>query len=97
MIDLARFTDKLRSCLEGYLQDPQVSAIPSGYTKVMGVVVSPAFETMNEAERQELVWDRVLRTFDESEVKRIEFIYTDAPSEVGPLPEDEPTVANPGT
>lgn len=39
---------------------------------------------MDEAGRQEIVRERTLDAFDEDEQRRIEFLYTDAPSEVGP-------------
>lgn len=98
MDELERFRDKLRTSLEGILDNPEVDAIRGEFTKVMGVVVSPSFEGMNEAQRQAVVWDRVFKTFEPADVKRIEFIYTDAPSELDTPaePEPEPAATNPG-
>lgn len=82
MPDLQEFREKLKQSLQGYVQDPAVSALPGDFSKVLGVIISPTFEGMDEARRQEIVWDRVLNTFDETERRSIEFLYTDAPSEV---------------
>jgi acid stress-induced BolA-like protein IbaG/YrbA len=84
MLDLGVFKDKLKHSLEGHVEDPEVDAIPGDYHQVLGIIVSPSFEGMDEGRRQEIVWDRVLRTFDEAERRSIEFIYTNAPSDVAP-------------
>jgi hypothetical protein len=80
--DLEQFSEKLKRSIEGYVDQPHVSAIRSDSFDYMGIVISPMFEGMDEGERQAIVWGRVLDTFPIEERKRIEFIYTDAPSEV---------------
>lgn len=45
------------------------------------IVVSPAFEGMDEGERQYRVWKHVLDRLDPAESANIEFIYTYSPSE----------------
>jgi hypothetical protein len=84
MIDLDRFTDRLRRSLDGSLEDLDVSARPGDFSRVLVFVVSPTFEGMDEGDRQEIVWRHVLDDLEPADRKRIEFIYTDAPSEVAP-------------
>lgn len=73
---------KLARSLEGFVHDAIIDSAPRGLAKIEVGVVSPTFEGMDEARRQELVWGRVLDTFEADEWRRIAFIYTDAPSEV---------------
>ena len=82
MNDLRDFCERLRQGLESSLDRPEVSATWGSYYKILAFVVSPTFEGMDEAERQEIVWGGVMDTFGEDDQRRIEFIYTDAPSEV---------------
>ncbi|HWE38867.1 MAG TPA: hypothetical protein VG406_20120 [Isosphaeraceae bacterium] len=84
MVDLQRFKDNLRRSFEISLVDPVVNAGPGDFSMVWVSVVSPTFEGMDEGDRQEIVWQRVLDDFEPADQKRIEFIYTDAPSEVAP-------------
>ncbi len=86
-----QFARKLQERLAGRLAEPTVQVIPSEFYKVMILVVSPTFEGMDEADRQEIVWDCVLNDFDVTERRQIEFIYTDAPSEREPEPVAEGT------
>jgi hypothetical protein len=44
-------------------------------------IVSPDFETMDEADRQSLVWGHLNKTFTWEELSQIEFIFTDSPAE----------------
>ena len=76
--------DRLTETLKGLnLENPEIRiSPPDGHSyRIMGVLISPSFETMDEGERQEMVWGRVLATLDQEDQDRIEFIYTDAPSE----------------
>ena len=48
-----------RSALEGMdIVDPKVRILENRGTRVLASVVSPSFETMDEADRQSLVWGR---------------------------------------
>lgn len=81
MID---FEDRFLECLKGLeLDEPKIRAYPAGpgKYKYFGVVISRTFEGMNEADRQEIVWRRILDTLDDADQRRVEFVYTDAPSE----------------
>lgn len=82
MNDLKHFSDRLRQGLKESLLRPEVSATRGNLFKILAFVVSPTFEGMDEAERQAIVWGNVFDTFTEDEQRRIEFIYTDAPSEL---------------
>jgi acid stress-induced BolA-like protein IbaG/YrbA len=82
MNDLERFREKLRQSLEGHLDSPKVDVIEGDPFRFLGIIVSPSFEGMEDTDRQRIVWDRVLKTFDERDRKRIEFLFTNAPSEV---------------
>ena len=50
-------------------------------SRVIGLVESPTFEGMEDHERQALVWRHILDHMDEPERVRVEFVFTDAPSE----------------
>ncbi|MEO6811514.1 MAG: hypothetical protein ABI353_20570 [Isosphaeraceae bacterium] len=77
------FQQRLLQTLKGLdLEEPEVRVVPGDQFKYLGIVVSRSFEGMDEAERQELVWERVLRTLDRDDQAQIEFIYTDTPSEI---------------
>lgn len=73
---------KLKEVLEGMeLQEPRVEVSSTDRGKVLATVVSPSFVGLNEARRQELVWQEVLdRMLPEDQI-RIEFIFTNAPEE----------------
>ena len=47
------------------------------------------FETMDEGERQYLVWKKLIESLDEYEQTLVEFVHTMAPSEMEPA-HDEP-------
>lgn len=96
MLDVKGFSERLQRSLQDVLETPKVTAIEGDRFMMLGFVISPTFEGMDEGERQRIVWDRALRTFDPDEQVRIEFIYTDAPSEIEASAEPEPTVTNPG-
>ncbi|MDB5349641.1 MAG: hypothetical protein JWN86_888 [Planctomycetota bacterium] len=57
-----------------------VPADPASY-KYFGLIVSPAFVGLNEGQRQFLVWDQLLKTFSEEELRRVEFVSTRTPAE----------------
>ncbi len=63
------------------LIDPVIRIGPGDHGRAVAVIVSQTFEGMNEARRQEIVWDRILKDLDEDEQREIEFLYTDTPSE----------------
>lgn len=88
MLDLDSFRDQLGRSVADRLDSPRIDALPGMGGMFLGVVIAPEFEDMNEGQRQSLVWRGVLDHFAEEDLERIEFIYTDAPSEV-----DEPAPA----
>jgi acid stress-induced BolA-like protein IbaG/YrbA len=82
MNSLERFREKLRRSMEGHLESPRVDVIEGDPYRFLGIIVSPTFEGMEDFDRQELVWQRVYKTIDEEDRRRIEFLFTNAPSEV---------------
>jgi hypothetical protein len=83
------FPDRFQACLESVVvSSPRVWVFgaDSGPYQYYGKLVSPDFEGMNEAERQRLVWDRILAMLSEQDQERVAFVYTDAPSELGNYP-----------
>lgn len=82
MSDLETFSERLRKSLEPVLTEVEVSADPSDGSRMLMYVVSPSFEHMEDGDRQHTIWKHALKTFDYDEQDRIEFIYTDAPSEI---------------
>jgi hypothetical protein len=46
------------------------------------VVTSKEFETMDEGERQHLVWKKLIEKLDPYEQTLVEFVHTTAPSEM---------------
>ncbi len=80
----ADFPGRFRDCLRSVaVASPEARVFPadSGPYQYFGELISPNFEGMDEAERQRLVFDRILERLDERDRERIAFIYTDAPSE----------------
>jgi acid stress-induced BolA-like protein IbaG/YrbA len=58
---------------------PEVSVING--RRLIAVVTSAAFENMDESERQRLVYNHLLATFDTEDLGKVEMVLTDAPSE----------------
>lgn len=91
MDDLVRFTAELRGALVPLLESPEISARRGDFYKFLGFVISPTFEGMDDGRRQEIVWAEILDHLSPEMQDRIEFIYTDAPSEMGEKPSDAST------
>ena len=76
------FRDKVRRVLEEIeLPDLQVEIESEELGRVVAEVLSPAFETMDEFDRQHIVWQKLLDRLDDYEQTRVEFVHTTAPSE----------------
>ena len=76
------FRDKVKKVLEELdLPGLQVEIESEERGRVVAEVLSPAFETMDEFDRQGLVWGKILERLDDSEQRRVEFVHTTAPSE----------------
>lgn len=83
------FPQRFQACLESVaVLNPQVRVFgaDSANYQYFGKIVSHDFEGMNEAERQRLVWDRILALLGERDQERIAFVYSDAPSELKSYP-----------
>ncbi len=82
-----KFRDKVKNILEEIeLPGLEVEIESEEHGRVVAEVLSPAFETMPEYERQELVWGKLLEKLDDYEQTLVEFVHTTAPSERGVAP-----------
>ncbi|HEU5118573.1 MAG TPA: hypothetical protein VFT74_18385 [Isosphaeraceae bacterium] len=74
--------EKVRQSLHGHLQDPDISLVPDEEFGVLVRVISPTFEHMDDYDRQKLVWGRLLEDLNRLERRRLEFVFTNSPSEM---------------
>jgi acid stress-induced BolA-like protein IbaG/YrbA len=64
------------------LPEPPEVTVTRDRFRYIAIVIAPAFEGMNEAERQRIVWRQIFEKFQLSELREIEMVLTDSPSEV---------------
>jgi hypothetical protein len=82
MTDRERYKQMLTESMEGHLESPLVDVLEAEPFRFQGSIVSPTFEGMEDWERQELVWGRVYRTFNEEDRRWLDFIFTNTPAEM---------------
>ncbi len=70
------------------LPGDEVEIHKNGYY-LMANLVTDSFQTMDEGERQKLVWTRPLADLTDGEVSRIECIFTDTPAETQAVGEQD--------
>jgi acid stress-induced BolA-like protein IbaG/YrbA len=88
MADHGKLSEKIKRVLEGLnLRGLEVEIEPDTGSRVVAVVTSEEFESMDEADRQQLVWMKLLEELDDYEQSRVEFVHTMAPSEWEPAGE----------
>lgn len=76
------FEKRLREVLESLeYSDKQTRVKPINARNYIGVVTTPDFEGLDEAERQRQIWEALHESFDDAELKRVEFIFTNTPAE----------------
>ena len=81
--------EKVKKTLEELpLTGLEVEIEPANGFRVVAVVISPDFETIDEGKRQHLVWKKLIEGLDDHEQTLVEFVHTMAPSEMEPA-EDE--------
>ncbi len=74
---------EVRRIFEGLdLADAEIDFLPNRGTRVLVSLISPAFESMEDWERQELVWGALLDGLGDYESRWVEFVFTDTPGEV---------------
>lgn len=74
--------EKIKKVLETLpLPGLEVEIEPDNGSRVVAIVTSEAFETMDEGERQHVVWRKLLDELDPDEQRLVEFVHTMAPSE----------------
>ena len=80
-----KIEDKVKKALEELpLPGLEVEIEPASGFRVVAVVISPDFETMDEGKRQHLVWKKLIERLDDYEQTLVEFVHTMAPSEMEP-------------
>jgi acid stress-induced BolA-like protein IbaG/YrbA len=78
----SKLADKVKAVLEKLkLHGLEVEIEPDTGFKVVAIVTSDEFETMDEGERQQMVWMKLLEELDSHEQTLVEFVHTMAPSE----------------
>ena len=82
MISVECLRERLESSLQGLVLEMKLEVVKNDRYMYFITITSPMFESMDEADRQSLVWDRVLNRLTPSEWTHIEFIFTYAPSEL---------------
>ena len=88
MVNPTKLAEKVKIVLEKLkLRGLEVEIEPDTGFKVVAIVTSEEFETMDEGERQQLVWMRLLEELDPHEQTLVEFVHTMAPSEWEPAGE----------
>jgi len=80
MMNLDSFRERLEASLRGQVEAVVEVALNEDHG-FEASIVSPAFEGMDEADRQALIWGIMRDAFNPNERKRIDFLFTDAPSE----------------
>ncbi|MBC8070062.1 MAG: hypothetical protein IAG13_17115 [Deltaproteobacteria bacterium] len=50
--------------------------------RFVATLIAPCFEGMHEIERQEVVWEALLDQLSDTEAEFLEFVFTEAPSEI---------------
>ena len=64
--------------------DPEVKMLDEYGYRAVAVLVSKTFEGMPDGDRQHLVWRKLLEDLTDREQEWVEFVFTKAPSELGP-------------
>ncbi len=82
MSEFDQIETRLKHLFEGKLESPRIRVFSDQPWKVLVQIVSSTFEGLDEGERQALVWQVLLDELAEFDRRRIEFIYTDAPSDL---------------
>ena len=73
--------EKVKRILEQLdIIDPIVTIIDQPGVRILVQVVSPSFESMDEGERQSLVWGKLLDNLPDHESRWVEVVFTDSPA-----------------
>jgi hypothetical protein len=82
MTELERYRELLSRSLEGRLQSPEIKVIETDPFRYAGIIVSPAFEAMEDHDRQVLAWQAVYDHISEDDRQWIVFLHTHTPAEM---------------
>jgi hypothetical protein len=82
---------KLKAVLQSLDVESPVVEVVRASSGLIATVTSGSFSTMNEGQRQELVWRHLQEQLDNTDdMSQIEYVITNAPGE---LPEEEQVMA----
>jgi acid stress-induced BolA-like protein IbaG/YrbA len=80
--DEAPMETKLRKILQRVGGPTATVIIKRDDWRFVATLVAPRFEGMHEIERQEQVWEALLDELSDTEAEFLEFVFTEAPSEI---------------
>lgn len=81
---VATAQDRVRAVLESLpLDHSEIYVVPVESGRLIATVVSESFDGMDEAERQEYVWNALLRETKPPERDQVEFVFTVSPHDPG--------------
>jgi len=80
--EIETLRERLTTYLADVLHAPDVKLVRSSIARLFVSVTSETFENMDDGLRQEIVWQRFLDTLNPDERRRLEFVFTYAPSEL---------------
>jgi stress-induced morphogen len=81
MFEVLLQEERLREILSGVEGATEIVVWREGITKLLGIVVSPAFEGKPEHLRQSEVWRLLLDALSDDEHAQVAFVYTNTPEE----------------
>ncbi|MDX9722548.1 MAG: hypothetical protein RBU37_17510 [Myxococcota bacterium] len=89
--------DRVEAILKALPQtiNPHVSLTSEGDWHIVATVVSDAFGSRPDEERQELVWGALAAELTDEEMRRVEFVFTLSPEEHRELFGDRPPAPPP--
>lgn len=74
--------DKLRAILQRVGGPDATVIIRRDDWRFVATVIARCFEGMHDVERQEKIWDALLDELSDTEAEFLEYVHTEAPSEV---------------
>jgi acid stress-induced BolA-like protein IbaG/YrbA len=64
------------------LVDPEVKIFESQGSRILAAVVSPSFEQMEDADRQSLIWGKLIDELGDYDSRQVGYVVTATPREV---------------
>jgi hypothetical protein len=75
--------EKVKAALETLdLEDMEVRILENRGSRVLAAVISPSFERIEDADRQSMVWGKLLDDLGDDDSRWVEYVFTKSPREV---------------